>query len=113
MNSAYLPGLFGPSAPVEVISAVAEVADHVLKLVKRLGEQRSHRFGHMERTEVELVLSRLDRLATLPGFEDLNHEALAGYRIWYHMPERKLDRIAYRTTPSNTVEVVTVPDEMR
>ncbi len=108
MESEYLPALFSSTSLAD-----AEVATHVLKLVKRLGEQRSHRFGHVERTEVELVLARLDRLAQLPGFEDLNHEALAGFRIWYNVVERKLDRIAYRTLPENTVEVVEVPDGMR
>ena len=113
MNSAYLPGLFERTTTTLPSAADAEVATHVLKLVKRLGEQRSHRFGHMEHTEVELVLARLDRLAELPGFEDLHHAALAGFRIWYHLPDRKLDRIAYRTTPANNVEVVEVPDGMR
>ncbi len=108
MRSVYLPGLFASTTP-----AVAEVATIVLKLVKRLGEQRSHRFGHMEHTEVELVLARLDRLATLPGFEDLNHEALAGFRIWYNVMERKLDRIAYCAMASDTVTVVEVPEGMR
>ena len=113
MNSAYLPGLFERTTTPETVTADAEVAAHVLKLVKRLGEQRSHRFGHMEHTEVELVLARLDRLATLPGFEDLDHAALKGFRIWYHLPERKLDRIAYRTTASDIVEVVEVPEGVR
>ncbi len=113
MNSVYLPGLFERTTTSGTVTADAEVAAHVLKLVKRLGEQRSHRFGHMEHTEVELVLARLDRLAELPGFEDLHHAALAGFRIWYHLPERKLDRIAYRTTPSHTVEVVEVSEGMR
>lgn len=113
MNSAFLPGLFISNATTESKAADAEVATHVLQLVKRLGEQRSHRFGHMEHTEVELVLARLDRLAELPGFEDLHHAALAGFRIWYNLPERKLDRIAYRTTSANTVEVVEVPEGMR
>ena len=112
MNSAYLPGLFEPNTTAP-IAADAEVAELVLKLVKRLGEQRSHRFGHLEHTEVELILSRLDRLATLPGFEDLHHAALEGWRIWYHVPERKLDRIAYRHTPTNAAEVVVVPEGIR
>ena len=113
MHSAFLPVLFASSASLEVKAAGTEAAAYVLKLAKRLGEQRSHRFGHMEHTEVELVLVRLDRLAELPGFEDLHHAALAGFRIWYNLPERKLDRIAYRTTPANNVEVVEVPDGMR
>ncbi len=113
MNSAYFPGLFERTTTTVPIPADAEVAAHVLKLVKRLGEQRSHRLGHLEHTEVELVLARLDRLATLPGFEDLDHATLEGFRIWYHLPDRKLDRIAYRTTGSDTVEVVEVSEEMR
>lgn len=113
MNSAYFPGLFERTTTTVPSVADAEVAAHVLKLVKRLGEQRSHRFGHLEHTEVELVLARLERLATLPGFEDLDHAALKDFRIWYNVAERKLDRIAYRTTPSDTVEVVEVPEGIR
>jgi hypothetical protein len=66
----------------------------------------------MEHSEVELVLVRLDVLARLPGFEDLDRPVLKGWRIWYSLIDRRLDALAYRSTMKGT-EVVSIPEEIR
>ena len=112
MNSTYLPEP-QPSDNSTRIAVIDTTTERALgALIKRLGEQRHSRLGHLHHTEFELVLVRLDRLADKPGFEDLNDPALAGWAIWYDARERKLDTIAYRPIPGGQ-EIMAVPDELR
>jgi hypothetical protein len=110
MMSSFLPALF--PADTVLLESDPDIQPALLPLVKRLGEQRSHRFGHMEHSEVELVLVRLDVLAKQPGFEDLDRPLLADWRIWYSLIDRRLDALAYRSTTKGT-EVVSIPEAIR
>lgn len=110
MTSAYLPELFSTDTATVVQDPVTTQA--LLAVIKRLGEQRHSRLGHLHHTEFQLVLVRLDRLADKPGFEDLLNAALLDWGIWYHARERKLDTVAYRDVEGGK-EVMEVPDTLR
>ena len=112
MTSAYLPELLLPESASHSELREGTTAQALTALIKRLGEQRHSRLGHLHHTEFELVLVRLDQLADKPGFEDLFSTQLTDWRIWYSARERKLDSIAYRPLPGGK-EIFAVSDELR
>lgn len=99
MTSAYLPELFASDKATCTVVQDAAIARALSAVIKRLGEQRHSRLGHLHHTEFQLVLVRLDHLADKPGFEDLHSPLLADWRVWYSAHERELDSIAYRPVP--------------
>jgi hypothetical protein len=112
MTSTYLPELLLPEEAANREVRDVAMAAAVTAVIKRLGEQRHSRLGHLHHTEFELVLVRLDQLANKPGFEDLYVPALVDWRIWYNANERKLDTLAYRPVPGGK-EYMKVGDDLR